>query len=44
MFPNEFTHLQNEGYLMRGCFKTSLSRILAVTNTILQDEDWPSED
>jgi hypothetical protein len=32
MFPKTFTLLQSEGYLMQGCFKASLSGILAVTN------------
>jgi hypothetical protein len=28
MFPETFTLLQNEGYLMQGCFKSSLSGLL----------------
>jgi hypothetical protein len=32
MFPDTFTLLQNEGYLMQGCLKASLSGILAGTN------------
>ena len=32
MFPDTFTLLQNEGYLMQGCLKQSLARILAIEN------------
>jgi len=32
MFPETFTLLQNEGYLMQGCLKASLNGILAGTN------------
>jgi hypothetical protein len=32
MFPEIFTLLQNEGFLMQGCFKAALSGLLAVPN------------
>ncbi len=32
MFPETFTLLQHEGFLMQGCFKSSLSGLLAIRN------------
>ncbi len=35
MFPDTFTLLQNEGFLMQGCFKAGLGGLLAVPNAHL---------
>ena len=32
MFPETFTLLQSEGYLLQGCFKSSLSGLLAISS------------